>query len=1415
MRAVRVPHSHRADQEALLEAQNRRSKLLAERSGNKFLQTGTFLSKLVPERDLLKTPQRDTRLLPTLHTKPPLDYPSEFPAPVPPLGANKTNSHRFQAAAPLSTKAAISPVTSLGSGLWEAGSPKVLSPCDPIAAAAGLTTTVVVQPPAAPAHSTKVAQSPAAMPTPVSPILTPQPPQAQKAVPSPAAPPADPPHALQPAAPRLQRWIVPPAAPEYEAYRTPFGSTAYHYYDPRIEEAVHSPKPPCSPKGLAPPTQSLYPAPRALTTEELHATFATNQPPWGQGSLFCPMDADTALDMDDQLGAEYETSIIQSYHMDSQFKRREVMEARRTARAQQRERLERQKRANMAFVPAKKIDKGIMTYPDRPLSPGLYLESLGSSNAASLLGITNACAESARQFLEQKDEAKWNLEREVEMQTKGRLKGHESYAEARAVFEAKVAKMHAPLTEEEQRALDERMAKDRWDRMSEMQRIMDLEKQAQEEQEKKDTRAQLARDLQRKGKGKGALKMQQAFLEEQEQYSEQLQDLLQIVKESIIHDGELDEEDEVPMQERMRCMQKAEVLMAQMELRAVEAEQQIIDDARAEAKRKRDEAVKQALREKEEQLRLWWKEQREQLQRDRLIMEQVNQECKLQPPRSPMSISTSPRKSAMVNDGPPEPESPLRLTDGRPKFSAYQGELVEMDESKQWIQNWKYETHRHHEMVLRLQLAWRCWLARRRVECRRRARILINARMLREDEARRLKYEEEQRRKEEERLNAPVDRMALAIQGIICFQAQLRGWLARELYQEKRRAVLKQRQDAEQHHCAIRIQALARGYLIRNRIYITQHPEIIEKNRIKRHTRYASLLQAMVRTFNVRCHMRVQRTAVCKMQKVVRGWLGREYVRRHRRWLIRYRDFERCDFAARVISRNGLAYARRVAAQRRMAEQKAAALKLQKWYRSILKGRVEGRLRMIQNGAWTHEMEVDWQEYIRSRTHPYEVPPRCEREKTAAEVLQRSVRRRQAKIYTKHLRRFPPVAENHVAATKVQLAFKSYAARREAQRRRNRLSGYTVREYAARVVQHFFKCLVATKKTDRRRKVYRDQNRRAMSNDAATAIQASYRGFRTRRSFVADREAFTEHIAAHAPRPDVQFDRSLREQLEYKMNALDYEADRYTAAVLLQNHLTSLLNAKKEVRAQKARKAQLQAVRENPAAMRAIVCVQQFCRACNAVADVTHRRKHLSPSCTAELKAPMATSPAAKVDPRPASATKLQAVWRGHMARRESKNKAWQDMEDLQAEEREFLNAQAQKIQTFFRLVCQHRSEERRQATQPPEATTSTLSGSVERRDSGPATSQQQPQPSATGTPANRAKRVRGPLPEDHLERADTAALRIQAFGRTVLARRKVQDRQKAVETQTAETSRDDAAFIIQQFWRKSHVKGLAQGLDN
>ena len=40
--------------------------------------------------------------------------------------------------------------------------------------------------------------------------------------------------------------------------------------------------------------------------------------------------------------------------------------------------------------------------------------------------------------------------------------------------------MHAPLTEEEQRALEERIAKDRWDRMSEMQRVTELEKQAQE-----------------------------------------------------------------------------------------------------------------------------------------------------------------------------------------------------------------------------------------------------------------------------------------------------------------------------------------------------------------------------------------------------------------------------------------------------------------------------------------------------------------------------------------------------------------------------------------------------------------------------------------------------------------------------------------------------------------------------------------------------------------------------------------------------------------------------------------------------------------------------------------------------------------------------------------------------------------------
>ena len=56
--------------------------------------------------------------------------------------------------------------------------------------------------------------------------------------------------------------------------------------------------------------------------------------------------------------------------------------------------------------------------------------------------------------------------------------------------------------------------------------------------------------------------------------------------------------------------------------------------------------------------------------------------------------------------------------------------------------------------------------------------------------------------------------------------------------------------------------------MVRYRNYIAQHPEIVENNRIKRHTRYAALLQAMVRTFNVKCHLRLQRTAACKMQKV-------------------------------------------------------------------------------------------------------------------------------------------------------------------------------------------------------------------------------------------------------------------------------------------------------------------------------------------------------------------------------------------------------------------------------------------------------------------------------------------------------------------------------------------------------------------
>ena len=57
------------------------------------------------------------------------------------------------------------------------------------------------------------------------------------------------------------------------------------------------------------------------------------------------------------------------------------------------------------------------------------------------------------------------------------------------------------------------MAYDRWMRLSEEEKIATLEKDAKEEQDKKALRAKLAKDLQIKGKGKGALKMQQVVPE--------------------------------------------------------------------------------------------------------------------------------------------------------------------------------------------------------------------------------------------------------------------------------------------------------------------------------------------------------------------------------------------------------------------------------------------------------------------------------------------------------------------------------------------------------------------------------------------------------------------------------------------------------------------------------------------------------------------------------------------------------------------------------------------------------------------------------------------------------------------------------------------------------------------------------------
>jgi hypothetical protein len=628
--------------------------------------------------------------------------------------------------------------------------------------------------------------------------------------------------------------------------------------------------------------------------------------------------------------------------------------------------------------------------------------------------------------------------------------------------------------------------------------------------------------------------------------------------------------------------------------------------------------------------------------------------------------------------------------------------------------NWKNETHGHHEAALKIQLAVRVMWAKRRIEIYRRARTLVAARLLREDELREMRYKEEMRRLAEFHAANPVLKKPDAVACVTKLQAWARMCLARDAYQWMRQDAFHQRKEALRKHAAMRIQSVSRGYLVRNRLFIERHPEVIEHNRLRRRLRSVGLLQATIRTFLVKCQMQRLVNSVLQIQRVVRGWIGRRATQRQRRWLSCFQSTEENDFAANVVQRSVQAHFRRRLVQRWLKEVTKATTCIQAWYRAILVGRESRRLAKRHARVWMRAMERSYQEYRRLRTAKYTMPPKDVREEMAAlEAINRkspqsAVTRRRQQL----LEQWGEV--DWQTSRRIQsrwvMCVQDYG---------NKEQNAEVQHVAAVTIQNFFKMVVARKQLRRHRKSVQDQHLTEMGEDAATLIQASYRGYHSRRSFSVDTGQGGTFL---------RLDPNMADEIRCYQEFEDYENDRYTAALLLQRHLKAVHDAKKERRYRKMQRI----AAENP---KAVLVLQQFGRA------------YYSRYRTASLRLrPLVHQTALQTR----SAIRIQAAWRGYLARQKCAALQNDELHGIEEEERAFLDEQARKIQTFFRLVVQYQGH-----SEP---------------DSG---------------------------------REEAAAARIQGFQKMVQGRADVERRRSS----DLMNMRDEACFVIQLHWRLHKVR--------
>ena len=384
-----------------------------------------------------------------------------------------------------------------------------------------------------------------------------------------------------------------------------------------------------------------------------------------------------------------------------------------------------------------------------------------------------------------------------------------------------------------------------------------------------------------------------------------------------------------------------------------------------------------------------------------------------------------------------------------------------------WIQKTrKLYTHVHEEAALKIQCAFRVFLARRVTRHRRDMRRELLHQVMLSEESVLIAWDVAVATGVSDARHAQhVDRTARV----------LTGFLKRVMANSLCRKMAAQRQRWERRklevYAATRLQAMWRGILCRKRHWLMMHPDEVKRGDMAKRTVAATRIQRVYRGHACRTRMTQRRRAALRVQCIVRRHLSRVKVGKVRRARRELDHFTLRHFSASVICR----FARLVIARaQRLWRRKG--LSLRPMY-AVGRGYLTRRFGMTQRRLERREQAaITVQKYVRR----YAAECRLQQKKELLEVNYRLalhhhaavIMQRAARHFLNRRRNIRLVVEADAAIT-VQRAWRGHVGRQDAQRRRD-----------------------ANALEDGQQQ---EQTRR----DAATLINAAARGFLSRKAYAA------------------------------------------------------------------------------------------------------------------------------------------------------------------------------------------------------------------------------------------------------------------------------------------------------------------------